>query len=101
MWAQLVKVKTRSGNSDKIEELGRKWEEQVGRGTDSGWVRTLTYRNRSNPNEVFMLAEFESEDKARKNERGERHNALMQEMAQLFDGPPEYVDLEPTAEQKR
>ena len=69
--------------------------------SDSGWVRSLVYRNAGNPDEFYLIAEFESEEKARQNEQRAQHNAVMQEMGELFDGQPEFVDLEPVMEQKR
>lgn len=101
MWAQLVKARTQPGNRDKLEAISDKWEEQVGRGTNSGWVRTLTYRNASDPNEVYIIAHFESEEAARRNEQSQQHTAVMQEMAAMLEGQPEYVDLEPVSDKSR
>ena len=101
MWAQLVKARVADGAADKLQELGRKWEEEVGRGTDSGWIRSLYLRSASDPSEIYELVYFESEEKARANERTPRHLELVTELAGLFDGPPEYVDLIPIEESSR
>ncbi len=69
MWAQLVKMKVQPGNEEELQRIGQDWEEQVGRGTDSGWMRTLLLRSATNPDEWYELVYFESEDKARANER--------------------------------
>ena len=36
MWAQLIKLRAREGAADQLLDINRQWEEQVGRGTDSG-----------------------------------------------------------------
>src|SRR5437588_508053 len=94
MWAQIVKIRIKPGSADKLDDFNKRWESEVGRGTDSGWIRTSVYRGKSDPDEYYIIAHFESEQKARQNERGERHQALMQELAPMMAGEPSYVDLE-------
>ncbi|GEM_PF-3330006 len=101
MFAQIVKVRTKPGSGERIAELNGRWEEEVGRGTDSGWVRTSFYKNATDPNEYYLIAHFESEEKARRNEQGERHQALMQELGGYMDGEPSYVDLEHITDSSR
>ena len=101
MWAQLVKMRARDGTDEKMRDLERQWEDQVGRGTDSGWVRSLALRNARDPNEVYALVYFESEEKARANEQNPQHLAFIEQMMSLADGEPEYVDLVPIEETNR
>jgi hypothetical protein len=44
---------------------------------------------------------FETEEKARANERSPRHLQLLSELLQLVDGQPDYVDLTPVRESTR
>jgi hypothetical protein len=44
---------------------------------------------------------FESEQKARANERSQNHQVLLGQMLSLIDGQPEYVDLTPVQEIRR
>lgn len=101
MWAQLVKGRIKDGDFEKLQELGQQWEEQVGRGTDSGWMRSLYLRNANDPNELYELVYFESEDKARANERTPRHLEMVSQLGALFEGQPEFVDLIPLEETTR
>ena len=101
MWAQLIKMRIPAGNEEKLREINRKWEEQVGRGTDSGWERTFLFRSANDPREWYEVVYFESEQKARANERSQKHQELLGQMLPLIDGLPEYVDLTPVQETRR
>lgn len=101
MWAQLVKMKVQPGNEEELQRIEQQWQEQVGRGTDSGWVRSLLFRSATNPNEWYEVAYFENEEKARANERSQKHQEILQQMMPLIDGQPEYVDLTPVQESTR
>ena len=101
MWAQLVKMRVQPGNDERFQQIGQQWEEQVGRGTDSGWVRSLLFRNANDPNEYYNVVFFESEEKARANEQSQKHQELLQQWLALAAGQPEYVDLTPVQESTR
>jgi heme-degrading monooxygenase HmoA len=101
MWAQLIKMRIPAGNEEKLREINRQWEEQVGRGTDSGWERTFLFHSANDPREWYEVVYFESEQKARANERSQKHQELLGQMLRLIDGQPEYVDLTPVQETRR
>ena len=101
MWAQLIKMRVPAGNDQKLLEINRQWEEQVGRGTDSGWNRTLFFQSAGDPREWYEVVYFESEVKARANERNQKHLELLGQMIPLIDGQLEYVDLTPVQESTR
>jgi quinol monooxygenase YgiN len=89
------------GSEEQLEQLGRRWEEEVDRGTDSGWLEGHVFRNANDPNEWYQVVYFESEEKARRNERSPKHQQLLEPMMALMDGEPEFVDLTPVMQQKR
>jgi quinol monooxygenase YgiN len=64
---------------------------------DSGLVRTTVMRSQHDPEVVYVLVVFESEEKARAREQDPRRKeglaALQASMAQVMDGPPEFIDL--------
>ena len=101
MWAQLIKMRAKEGATEQLLEINRQWEEQVGRGTDSGWMRSLFFHTAENPSEWYELVLFESEEKARANERNQKHLDLLGQLMSLIDGQPEYVDLTPIQESRR
>lgn len=95
MWAQLITMRLKPGNEADLHVLlGQlKAAEQP----DSGLLRTTVMRDRNDPRRVYTLVVFESEEKARARETDPRRQAGLQAarstMAEIFDGPPEFVDL--------
>ena len=82
----------------KVEDLRRVLEqvraiEQPG----SGLLRSSLLRDRKDPNAVYMMIVVESEEKARARERDPRREGLLglqAKMADVLEGPPEFVDLD-------
>jgi quinol monooxygenase YgiN len=95
MWAQLIKARLKPGKEDQLERLYRQIQatEQPG----SGLVRSTAMRDQKDPSSVYMLVVFESEEKARARERDPRRQEGLGEaratMAEIFEGPLEFVDL--------
>jgi quinol monooxygenase YgiN len=95
MWAQLITTRLKSGREDDLAGLLRQlWSfEKPG----SGLVRSTAMRDQSDPSRVYMLMVFESQEKARALEddpqRQEGVQAVRDTMAEIFEGPPEYVAL--------
>ena len=93
MWAQLIKVRLKLGKD--TAELGKQLQavEQPG----SGLVRTLVMHDQKDPSQVYTLVVFESEEKARAREQDPRRQEGLQAaratMADIYDGPPAFVDL--------
>jgi heme-degrading monooxygenase HmoA len=100
MWAQLVRARIKSGSEDQLRALD---EEFAARGQDgsTGWERTIVLRNQDDPQERLILVFFESEEKARENERSPRQQELLGRVQQLYDGQPEFVNLIPEVEHSR
>ena len=95
MWAQLITMRLKDGKEHDLPKLFEQLQatEQPG----SGLVRSLAMRDQSDPSRVYTLVVFESEEQARARERDERRQeglaAARATMAEIFDGPPEFVDL--------
>jgi len=95
MWAQLITTRLKLGKEDDLPKLVAQLRatEQPG----SGLVRSTAMRDQNDPSRVYMLVVFDSEDKAREREndprRAEGMQAARATMAEIFDGPPEFVDL--------
>ena len=57
----------------------------------------MAMRDQNDPNRVYMLIVFESEEKARGREQDPRREEGLKParatMAEIFDGAPEFVDL--------
>ena len=94
MWAQLIRMRLQPDKdmAEMAEQI--RAAEQEG----SGLLRTLLMRDQTDHSRVYTLVVFESEEKARAREqdprRSERLEAARSIMAQIFDGPPEFTDLE-------
>jgi quinol monooxygenase YgiN len=95
MWAQLIRTRLKPGKEEDLPKLVEQLRavEQPG----SGLVRSTTLRDQNDPSRAYMLVVFESEEKARARENDSRRQEGLQAaratMAEIFDGPPEFVDL--------
>ena len=93
MWAQLIKMRLKPGNDTAEVDEQFRAAEQPG----SGLVRTLMMHDQKDPSQVYALVVFDSEEKARAREQDPRRQEALQAaramMADIFDGPLEFVDL--------
>jgi hypothetical protein len=93
MWAQLMKVQLKAG-TDLTEAAGvlMSYEQP-----DSGLLREIFMQAQNGPDRAYILAVFESEEKARAREQDPRREEGQQAMRDLtgriLAGPPEFVDL--------
>ena len=83
MWAQLIKVQLRPGSDLAALANVLKAAEQPG----SGLLRELFMRDQHDPGSAYILAVFESEEKAREREqdprRAEGQQAIQEMMATM------------------
>jgi quinol monooxygenase YgiN len=95
MWAQLITTRAKAGQEGRLQSLLDKLHatEQPG----SGLLRSTAMQDQKDPSRVYMFVIFDSEEAARKREQDPRRAAGLAEaramMAEIFDGPPEFVDL--------
>jgi quinol monooxygenase YgiN len=93
MWAQLIKVQLAPGSDLSALADVLKAAEQPG----SGLLRELFMRDQNDPDSAYILAVFESQDKAREREqdprRAEGQQAIQELMAKVLAAPPEFTDL--------
>jgi antibiotic biosynthesis monooxygenase (ABM) superfamily enzyme len=95
MWAQLITTRLKPGRERDVAKLMDAFEavEQPG----SGFVRSTAMRDQKDPSRLRILVVFESEEKARARETDPRRNESLSDaralMAEIFDGPPEFLDL--------
>lgn len=95
MWAQLITTRLKPGKEGELPQLFEQLRsvEQPG----SGLLRSMAMRDQSDPSRLYMLVLFESEESARAREQDQRRQegleAARATMADIFDGPPEFVDL--------
>ncbi len=95
MWAQLQKVSTKPERQAELLDVFEQLQaiEQA----DSGLSRTLVMRSQADPNVVYVLVLFDSEEKAREREQDPRRQEGLERiraaMGDVLDGPPEFFDL--------
>jgi quinol monooxygenase YgiN len=96
MWAQMITVRLQPGTEDRIGEVAAAI--RAAEQPDSGLVRSTVLRDRADPAVIRMIVVFESEDHARAREQDARRTEGMTVaralMAEIFDGPPEFTDLD-------
>jgi len=96
MWAQLIIMRLKPGKEGDLPGLYEQLRaaEQPG----SGLLRTTAARDQEDPSRVYTIVIFESEEKARAREQDPARQTALEgvraTMAELFEGPPEFVDLE-------
>ncbi len=97
MWAQLIKVQLKPGTDLLVLADVLKAAEQPG----SGLLRELFMRE-DDHDTAYILAVFESEEKAREREndprRAEGQQAIQELMVKVLAAPPEFTDLTATAD---
>jgi quinol monooxygenase YgiN len=95
MWGQLITTRLKAGKEGELQRLVDQLRSMEEPG--SGLVRAMAMVDQKDPGKVYMMAVFESEEKARAREKDPRRQDAMQSvqatMAEIFDGPPEFVDL--------
>src|SRR5579864_3385633 len=95
MWAQIIKMRLKPGKEEGLKRVLEQLQtiEQPG----SGLVRTTTMTDQKDPNVVYTMVVFESEEQARAREQDPRRTEGLQRaramMAEIFEGAPEFVDL--------
>ncbi len=96
MWAQLITMTLKAG---KEGDLARVYEGlRAAETPGSGLLRTSAGRDQKNPNRIYHFVLFESEEKARAREQDPRRQKALEGvraiMADIFEGPPEFIDLD-------
>ena len=95
MWAQLITTRLKPGKQEDLPLVHEQLRaiEQPG----SGLLRSILMKDQKDPNRVYNLVIFESEEKARAREQDPRRQEGLQTVratiAEVFDGAPEFVDL--------
>ena len=95
MWAQLITMRLKPGREADLPQMSEQLRalEQPG----SGLLRSTTMQDQHDPSRVYTLVVFESEEQAREREQDPKRTEGLQEvralMMDMFDGPPEFVDL--------
>ena len=74
MWAQLIMMRLKPGKATAELDNQLRAAEQPG----SGLVRTLVMHDQKDPSQVYALAVFESEEKARAREQDPRRQERLQ-----------------------
>ena len=100
MWMQIIKTHLKPGNDAELDVLMDHFK--AAERPNSGLVRSTATRDQKDPNTIYMIVTFESEAKARAREQDPSREADLEParklMAEIFDAPPEFIDLEVVAE---
>ena len=95
MWAQLITTRLKRGREGDLQKLVDQLRvlEQPG----SGLIRSTAMLDQRDPSRVYMMVVFESEGRARERENDPLREEGLAEaralMADIFEGAPEFVDL--------
>ena len=95
MWAQIIKTRVKPGSDADVAVLmdQLKAAEQA----DSGLIRSTTMREQNDPDSLYIMVVFNSEESARTREQDPRREpglaAARETMARIFEGAPEFINL--------
>lgn len=96
MWAQLITMTLKPEHEGDLESLFDQLAASETPG--SGHVRTVAMRSQADPNTIHTLVMFESEEQARARENDPARQELLApiraQMGRMFEGPPQFLDLD-------
>jgi heme-degrading monooxygenase HmoA len=92
MWAQLIKARIRPGKEEEARNIVQEFESELG-GATPPWQQITVCQNQRDPSEVYTLVVFESEEKARENERSPEQDRRYRRLTEVYEGQPEFVDM--------
>jgi quinol monooxygenase YgiN len=95
MWAQIIKTRVKPGNEAELAVLMDQFK--AAEQADSGLIRSTTMRDQNDPDSIYIMVVFDREESARAREQDPRREsglaAARETMARIFEGAPEFVDL--------
>lgn len=100
MWIQIIKMRLKPGKESELNGLSEAL--LAAEQPNSGLIRSTTTRDQNDPSSVYSIVVFDSEEQARARERDPRRQeglaTVRARMEEIFDGPPEFLDLDVVAE---
>jgi len=100
MWAQIIKTRVKPGSDAELAVLMDQFK--AAEQTDSGLIRSTTMRDQNDPDSLYIMVVFDSEESARAREQDPRREpglaAARETMGRIFEGAPEFIDLNVVAE---
>lgn len=91
MWAQVIKSRAKPGKEEEIRNLPQEFEAMGGM---PAFLHLFACSNQNDPTEYYTFIVFESEEAARANERTREQDRRVERMRELYEGEPEFVDLD-------
>lgn len=91
MWAQLIKSRMKPGSEAEFSRIREGLRARISQ--RPGLIRSVTMQSQGDPQEIYTLIVFESEEQAREGERALSQDPFFQQIRDLGEGTPEYVDL--------
>lgn len=91
MWAQIVKVRMKPEAEEHRAELIESVRDRMSRRL--GIVNGFVMANQHDEREIYILAVYESEEKAREGEAALATDEAFQRERAMMGGAPEFVDL--------
>jgi quinol monooxygenase YgiN len=100
MWTQIIKTRIKPGKEAELAALMDEFKSLEP--PNSGLIRSTTARDQKDPDTLYIMVTFESEEHARIREQDPARNDALaharEVMADIFDAPPEFIDLNVVSE---
>lgn len=93
MWAQMIKNRVKPGQEATVQQLPQEMDTFQAENAGRGPTRVLLMQDQNDPGTYITMIFFESEAKARENEGTPEAEEVQRRMMQIWEGPPEFTDL--------
>ena len=90
MFGTVARMKFKPGAYEKMQDLMKGFEDRKVK----GFLFNVTYRSKSDPNEVWLVVGFEDEASYRANADDPQTDQMAQQYQQMMAAPPEWHDGE-------
>jgi quinol monooxygenase YgiN len=90
MFGTIMRARLKPGRRDEFESLFRESMRTV---PADDWVSLETAFEDKDPDRVVLIVRFRDRDSYLRNADDPQTNADYQKMVELFDGPPEWIDV--------
>jgi quinol monooxygenase YgiN len=88
MYGTIARLFIKPGSFERLQEMTQRWQAEL----PAGHVAAYIYQMDKNPNELYMIAVFESKEQYVANANSAEQNRRFNEMMQLLEREPEWHD---------
>jgi heme-degrading monooxygenase HmoA len=93
MYGTIMRAKLKPGQKDAYQRWGQAQQGELGQNSASGFVSMEVAFEDKDPNRVVSIIRFKDKDSYVKNANAPKTNDNYNQMIKMFEGPPEWIDV--------